>query len=395
MINCVLKIVTMKRGSLAFLLIVPIIAFSQKKSSFKYELVGKIEQMQDPVQILVLSYYLDDHRIFDTAKLENGRYRFSGELSEPVRSTLRVVVDTAAARDKGIVRRPIMQRDLLTVFLDAGKIEVVTVDSFSNSKVRGSKIQDEYAKLATTLKPLNDENEKISKEYAGYYRAKDEEGMKKLEPKFDEIDKQIRQIQGDYVKANPQSPYAIFALNDFAGYDIDAATVEPLFKTLPQQVQASSAGVTLSKKIAIAKKTGVGMYALDFTQNDTANVPVSLSSFRGKYVLVDFWASWCGPCRAENPNVVKAFHKYKDKGFTIIGVSLDRPGQKEKWINAIHDDRLSWTHVSDLMFWENAVAKLYGIQAIPQNYLLDPTGKIIAKGVRGEELEKKLSEVLQ
>jgi thiol-disulfide isomerase/thioredoxin len=327
--------------------------------------------------------------------LENGTYRFKGELSEPLRSTLRVVVDTAEARNKGIVRRPIMQRDILTVFLDKGKIEILTVDSFSNSKVTGSKIQEEYAKLAETLKPLNQENEKISQEYAAYYRAKDEQGMKKLEPKFDEVDKQIRKISGDYVKANPKSPYAIFALNDFAGYDVDAAAVEPLFQALPQEVQQSYTGRTMAEKIAVAKKTGIGMYAMEFTQNDTANVPVSLSSFKGKYVLVDFWASWCGPCRAENPNVVKAFQKYKDKGFTILGVSLDRPGQKEKWINAIHDDRLAWTQVSDLMFWENAVAKLYGIQAIPQNYLLDPTGKIIAKGVRGEELEKKLAEVLQ
>src|SRR3954468_3064062 len=385
----------MKRGSLALLFILPVIAFAQQKSNFKYELVGNIQQIQDPVQLLVLSYSVDGKRVFDTTRLENGSYRFEGQLSEPVRSTLRVIVDTIAARNKGIVRRPIMQRDLLTVFLDKGKIEILTVDSFSNSKVSGSKVHDEYAKLAETLKPLNEENEKISKEYAAYYRAKDEQGMKKLEPKFDEIDKQMRQVQGEYVKAHPQSPYAIFALNDFAGYDVDATAVEPLFQLLPKQVQESAAGRTLADKIAIAKKTGVGMYAMDFTQNDTANVPVSLSSFRGKYVLVDFWASWCGPCRAENPNVVKAFQKYKDKGFTILGVSLDRPGQKEKWINAIHDDRLTWSHVSDLMFWENAVAKLYGIQAIPQNYLLDPTGKIIAKGVRGEELEKKLSEVLQ
>jgi peroxiredoxin len=118
-----------------------------------------------------------------------------------------------------------------------------------------------------------------------------------------------------------------------------------------------------------------------------------LSSFRGKYLLIDFWASWCGPCRQENPTVVKAFNQFNQKGFTILGVSLDQPGAKSKWMDAIHKDGLTWTQVSDLKFWDNAAAKLYGVRGIPQNYLLDPTGKIIAKNLRGEALMKKLAEI--
>ena len=151
----------------------------------------------------------------------------------------------------------------------------------------------------------------------------------------------------------------------------------------------------MAEKIEIAKKLGIGKVAPDFTQNDTLGNPVTLSSLRGKYVLVDFWASWCGPCRRENPNVVKAFQKFKDKGFHIIGVSLDQPNAKDKWIKAIHDDQLTWTQVSDLQFWKNAVAVEYGIQAIPQNYLLDPEGKIIAKNLSGDDLDKKLEEVMK
>ena len=151
----------------------------------------------------------------------------------------------------------------------------------------------------------------------------------------------------------------------------------------------------MAEKIEIAKKLGIGKVAPDFTQNDTLGNPVTLSSLRGKYVLVDFWASWCGPCRRENPNVVKAFQKFKDKGFHIIGVSLDQSNAKDKWIKAIHDDQLTWTQVSDLQFWKNAVAVEYGIQAIPQNYLLDPEGKIIAKNLSGDDLDKKLEEVMK
>jgi peroxiredoxin len=134
--------------------------------------------------------------------------------------------------------------------------------------------------------------------------------------------------------------------------------------------------------------------ALDFTQPDTTGTPISLSSFRGKYVLVDFWASWCGPCRTENPNVVESYNRFNSKNFTVLGVSLDRPGQKDKWINAIKEDNLTWTHVSDLQFWNNSVAQLYHVGSIPTNFLVDPTGKIVARNLRGPALQEKLCELL-
>jgi thiol-disulfide isomerase/thioredoxin len=121
---------------------------------------------------------------------------------------------------------------------------------------------------------------------------------------------------------------------------------------------------------------------------------VRLSSFRGKYVLVDFWASWCGPCRQENPNVVKLYNKYKGKGFTILGVSLDKAGDKPAWLAAIKNDGLTWTQVSDLNGWSNLAARLYGVQSIPQNFLIDPQGKIVAKGLRGDDLDAALEKLL-
>ncbi|MRG45042.1 redoxin domain-containing protein [Chitinophaga sp. SYP-B3965] len=201
-----------------------------------------------------------------------------------------------------------------------------------------------------------------------------------------------------WIDAHPNSPISVFIM-----YNI----YEPLYGKLTIDEQETILNKlqpgALKNKIAEAMRfsirterlTGIGKTAPDFTQNDTLGKPVSLKDFRGKYVLVDFWASWCAPCRRENPNVVKAFNQYKDKGFTVLGVSLDQAGKKDAWLKAIHDDGLTWTHVSDLKYWNNAVAKLYDVKAVPVNFLVGPDGSILAKNLRGDALHKKLAELLQ
>ena len=178
-----------------------------------------------------------------------------------------------------------------------------------------------------------------------------------------------------------------------AGVLLIFINISPPNKLLTAAAKTSAYSKTLEKAIDEAKLGAIGSMAIPFSQKDTEGKLVSLASFKGKYVLVDFWASWCGPCRQENPNVVRAFNRFKAKNFTVLGISLDQ--DKSRWLQAIKDDGLTWTHLSDLQYWSNAVAQLYKIQSIPANMLIDPTGKIIGKNLRGEDLIQTLATILK
>src|SRR5882757_7282729 len=183
------------------------------------------------------------------------------------------------------------------------------------------------------------------------------------------------------------------ALYSVGGPSPNPVELDSLYNTLSPALKGTETAANFQKALEPLKHTAPGTMAPDFTQNDANGVPVKLSSFRGKYVLVDFWASWCGPCREENPNVVRVYNKYKDKNFTILGVSLDKAEGRANWLAAIKSDGLNWTQVSDLKFWSNQVAALYYVSSIPANFLIDPSGKIIAKDLRGDDLDDKLKEV--
>jgi peroxiredoxin len=196
-----------------------------------------------------------------------------------------------------------------------------------------------------------------------------------------------------FINANPTSVISSFALYAVGPLFAGPQELESKFNALQPAAQKGYFSELIVKSLNDAKVGQIGSMATEFTQNDQNGKPVKLSSFRGKYVLIDFWASWCRPCRQENPNVVAAYNKYKAKNFTVLGVSLDQ--DKNNWIQAIAADKLTWTHVSDLKYWSNEVAQLYHIQSIPANLLIDPTGRIIGKDLRGEELLQKLANILK
>jgi peroxiredoxin len=195
-------------------------------------------------------------------------------------------------------------------------------------------------------------------------------------------------------KANAGSPVTTLMLLQFSNiFPEIKENLASIYETLAPSAKKGPFAEFIDKTIASSTFGQIGTTLPDFTQNDVNGKPFTLSSLKGKYVLVDFWASWCGPCRAENPNIVKAFNKFKSKKFTVLGVSLDQ--DKPKWLEAIKKDGLAWSHVSDLKYWNNAVAAQFGIQSIPASFLIDPAGKIIARDLRGADLDKFLETTLK
>ncbi|MGZ3854174.1 MAG: redoxin domain-containing protein [Flavisolibacter sp.] len=370
-------------NKLFLLLLLPVISIAQSPKEF--ELKGKLN-LSKPVDWVYLRYMSGDDNVTDSLQPKNGEFKFKGIITEPVVATL-ITKFKQQGEDKPA-------REFIQLFLEPAKVEFNAKDSLKNNTVKGSAGYADFAALTKQQEAYSSQFDALYDAYDSLQKAGDKEGMKKTEDAIIALNNQMNEsVYASFVKKHPNSSVALFAVKQYAGWDIDASKVEPLFNSLPASVKSLPSARALKDRIDIARKTGIGNYAMDFTQSDTLGKPVSLSSFKGKYVLVDFWASWCGPCRRENPNVVKVFNKYKDKNFTILSVSLDRPDAKDKWLAAIHKDGLTWTHVSDLKYWDNAVAKEYGIRAIPQNLLLDPQGKIIAKNLRGEDLDAKLTDV--
>lgn len=377
---------------LGLFLVFPCVFLSaQTGTHSQFVLTGKLKNIPKMPEHIYIEYVSANNRIMDSAQVKKGEYKFTGDIAEPTFCRLstvnRQLIEQGTAVDNAAGE--------VNIFLSPDKMEVTHIDSFQNIVVKGSAAHTDYKAFEKIIQPYNDSMQAFFNDYKQYSTDGNMEKAKEIEIKATLFAQEIRGIFRSFIQSHPSSFMSFLLLQQYAGNDLNVTETEPLFDRLTEEVKSYPSVVQFKRMLDIAKRTSIGQMAADFTQNDTLGNPISLSSLRGKYLLVDFWASWCQPCRIENPNVVEAFNRYKDKGFFVLGVSLDRPGAEGAWLKAIHDDGLTWTHVSDLQFWNNAVAVMYGIQSIPQNLLLDPTGKIIGKNLRGQELLNTLEELLR
>ena len=374
----------MKKLLYAAFLLLPLLAQAQTE---KFVLKGSVGTKAGVTKVY-LQYPVNKVFIADSTVVQNGHFEFNGTLLEPVRAAI-------VLSRNGTSMRQSKDHSHEFFFLEKGTIVWTTLDSAAKATVRGTPLNDETARLHALLKPLNDRYNALEKDVRARPEAtrNDPTYSAQFRAQLAAIEAAQQHLRVQYVQAHPDAHYSLFVL-----LDLEQAITEDeryaLYQGLSAGVRNSLRGQRVGAQIKSLQQVAVGSMAPDFTQNTPANVPVKLSSLRGKYVLLDFWASWCVPCRQENPQVLKAYTTFKDKGFTVLGVSLDEERSRKAWVRAIQQDGLTWPQVSDLKAWNNAAAQAFGVHFIPQNFLLDPQGKIIATNLRGEELQSTLAKLL-
>jgi len=381
-----------------------IVVNAQETRDTPFMIRGTLSDIAHPPVKLYLIYTEDKEagwqKTPDSAEVKEGHYTFSGSVADL--SQVTIATQLLSPKDMG----NLSAHEKISLFLDKGESNITSTGTLDKVTLSGpgTRAQRDYEQAYKPMQEVIDSMRAITTSEA--YKT-DKKLQAEVMIRVSNLFEPMINTFTAYAKGNPLSPISPYLVYMAAGFPLsDPMVVDSVFHSLPPDRQKGRRAEIIVAKLekrkqeAVAKnendeKAAVGNPAKDFSENNTEGHPVSLSSFKGKYVLVDFWASWCGPCRMENPNVVKAYQTYKAKGFEVLGVSLDDETHKDKWLEAIQKDGLSWTQVSDLKGWSNAAAGLYGVAAIPQNVLIDPNGIIIAKNLRGQALQDKLASLFK
>jgi peroxiredoxin len=360
---------------IAFLLFMGLIFASCTSRKDQFQITGSVNGVDTGV-IFLQQYDSDKWVDIDSSLLDKGEFSFKGKIDLPEMWHIAM---------KG-------NQVLVPVFVENSKIEVqIFPDSLEKSTIKGSASHDIYLHFLALNEPINFKTNEVYKEWKKAKEARDTLGMERNDSISRSLDAELKQQLQVFAKTNNKtvvSPYLVMRNS----WQFELPELEEIVNEMDSSLNRSLYLQVLQKRVEILKRVSVGRLAPDFEMNDTTGKAVRLSSLKGKILLVYFWASWCGPCRAENPKIVKTFRDFGSKGFDVLGCSFDH--DRAKWTRAIRDDQLVWNNVSDLEGWGNSAGKLYGVSSIPANVLLDKDQKIIGRNLLGQDLVRKLEEVL-
>ncbi len=359
----------------SFVALIATISFKHQQPTFKIR--GTITGLTNGE--VYLTHTGNNGTVTDSTSVKNGAFFFKGSTPEPLDYTIKLSGS----------------KQQLMFFVENTDITIVAnKDSLYKANIKGSATQDmwnEYLKEWSVVTKYAGKYYHMADSINKVYNQKPDSAAKAmLKAEYKKLGDFDLAFHTRFVQTHPGSIICAYAINTHFIPYFQYNEARTLFGYLTDGVKKSYYGKQIVESLVIEKRSGIGAHP-SFVMNDVNGKPVSLASFKGKYVLVDFWASWCAPCRRENPNVLANYKKYHADGFEVLGVSLD--SKREPWIKAIEADGLIWTHVSDLKGWDNTAAKEFGVKVVPTNFLLDRDGKVIAKNVREEELEKELKSI--
>jgi thiol-disulfide isomerase/thioredoxin len=353
-----------------------LIACTQNKST--YTITGVAKGFDDNTILLVYTLDNNNAKIVDTLRVSNER--FSGEFLKTESSNIHYF--NLPKSKANIIFFP--EKEDLNVTLYK--------DSIQSSFVSGSPQNEVYTNYVRELRGYNAKKKDQNIRFQTARSQNDRASIVEIQNEARIMAAEVSALKIAFVRENENSSFSVMLLSELVSKkEITASQANELIENLSPKVSALGITSDLKKSLAEIKKSDIGGIAPGFSAPSPDGEVLSLQDALGKYTIIDFWASWCRPCRAENPNVVRVYDKYHDKGLNIISVSLDKAGQKNRWIKAIADDKMDWYHVSNLKSWQEPIAKMYGVRSIPATFLLDENGKIIGKNLRGAALESKIA----